>query len=129
MSKINLKQSERAEQQTLIEWARLNEHIYPCLRFLHSSLNGEKLTIGQARQAVKSGLKKGVPDLCLPRPVDRPNFSRSGLYIEMKTRRGKVSTAQQEWLSYLSAVGYHADVCRSWVEARDEIIRYLTGKE
>ena len=114
---------EAAEQQTLIDWARLHQHKIPALRYLHASLNGIRLSPQQARRYKRQGMVAGVPDLCLPFPV----APYHGLYIELKTRTGATSEAQRGFLGYLTEVGYRAVVCRGWIEARDEIVAYLGG--
>lgn len=70
------------------------------------------------------GMKKGVPDLCLP--VARGGCH--GLYIELKrTKGGKVTPEQLEWVDALTRQGYMAAVCRGWEEASDIITEYLGG--
>ena len=118
-------QSERAEQKTLVAWADQTAAAgFEPMGYLHASLNGERLTPGQAVQARASGLKRGVPDLFLPYPVG----SFHGLFVELKTRKGTVSVDQARWHGWLAARGYAVAVCRSWVEARDTILRYLRGQ-
>jgi len=72
------------------------------------------------------GLKKGVPDLCLP--VARGKHH--GLYIELKKPKGsRLSTDQEMWISALQKQGYRAQVCYGWREARDTILSYLGGQD
>ncbi len=98
------KPSEFSEQCAVIQWARVNERKYPCLRWLHCSLNGVKLTLGQARKAKAAGMVAGIADLCLPYPSGR----YYGLWLELKTKRGRLEPEQKEWLEYLRSVGYAA---------------------
>ena len=119
--RVKMSQSERAEQTQLIAWADATGD--PRLRFLHASLNGELLTTGQARKAQRSGMRPGVPDLFLPVPVGDAH----GLFLEMKTRRGRVSPEQRAWIAWLRAAGYQVEVCHAWWEARDVIVEYLRG--
>ena len=107
------------EQAIVIFWAEINEKRYPELQRLQGSLNGVKLTVGQAVKAKKQGLKKGYPDLFLP--VVRGGYC--GLFIEMKKRKGgRLSKEQREMLAYLNHEGYYA------VEAKgsDVAIKTLT---
>ena len=68
-----------------------------------------------------SGVKKGVPDLCLP--VPRGDYY--GLYIEMKTQRGKTSDAQDWWGDKLTEQGYFWEVCHGWESAIRVLEWYL----
>lgn len=67
------------------------------------------------------GVRAGVPDLFLP--VARQGFH--GLWIELKSAKGRVTTVQAAWHERLRAQGYRVVVCRGWCEARDEIVKYL----
>ena len=92
---------------------------------MFSTLNGVRLTIGQATKAKRSGNKKGVPDIWLP--VKRGKFS--GLVIELKREIGGVVLKEQkEWLAFLNKQGYNAVVCRGFMAAITEIQNYLTGE-
>ena len=74
---------------------------------------------------VAEGLKKGVPDICLP--VARGGHH--GLYIELKRERGgKVSPEQIAWIEALKNEGYVAAVCRGCDEAISLITGYLAGR-
>lgn len=94
---------------------------FPELRLLHHIKN--ETASGAKAVAIDraNGVKKGVPDLCLP--VARGGYH--GLYIEMKTERGKVSSEQTKWISDLLEQGYYAEVCHGWQEATDLIERYM----
>ena len=113
-------QPEAIEQAKVIAWARANERNYPYLQLLHCSLNGVKMTKAQAGKAIAQGMKKGVADLFLP----VKNESSSGLYIEMKSEKGRTSTEQSKFLTAVSENGYSAFICYSAVEAIDKIKGY-----
>jgi hypothetical protein len=51
-----------------------------------------------------------------------------GLFIELKTKKGKIQKNQQEWLNYLKDARYYATVCYGFEEARDTIVNYLERK-
>lgn len=112
---------EHAEQVVVIQWAALLEGQYPALRWLHSTQNGLYTALSQAKRAKAAGLKRGVPDLCLP--VAAGGYH--GLWIELKTATGKVSPEQREWLAGLTAQGYRAVVCRGADAAIKELLAYL----
>ena len=51
--------------------------------------------IRTAANLKKEGVKRGVPDICLP--VSRGKYH--GLYIEMKAGKNKPSKEQKEWIN------------------------------
>ncbi len=115
------KTTEHGEQKTLIRWADLNAGRYPVLARLYAIPNGGHRVKAVAARMKAEGVRRGVPDLCLP----YPSHGYSGLYIEMKTRKGRVSREQGEYLEFLRSAGYQAVVCRGWVEAAGVIVDYL----
>jgi len=133
--------TEHDEQAAVIEWARYHENQYPDLALLHAIPNGAWFAgkWGTAKKMLAEGLKKGVPDLCLPVVRAYPPASKEiirflpelpilihhGLYIEMKTAKGRVRPEQQWWLDRLTEQGYKAVVCRGADEAIAVIKEYL----
>ena len=113
-------QPEAIEQAKVIAWARANERNYPYLQLLHCSLNGVKMTKAQAGRAIAQGMLSGVPDLFLP--VKNNNFV--GLYIEMKSTKGRVSVEQSRYLKCAAENGYAVSVCYSANEAIKRIEDY-----
>ena len=67
------------------------------------------------------GVRSGVPDLMLP----IPSQGYHGMFIEMKTKTGRVSENQKRWLSALNGFGYLAVVAYGWEDARCKILDYL----
>ena len=110
-------QPEAIEQAKVIAWARANENNYPYLWMLHSSLNGVRVTEAQAGRGIAQGMLSGVPDLFLP--VKNNNFV--GLYIEMKSTKGRVSVEQSRYLKCAAENGYPVVVCYSAVDAINTI--------
>lgn len=119
----NMKRSESTEQMTLIDWCNINTCKYPELELIYHVANGGKRSKTEAIRLKREGVKKGVPDLCLP--VARGRYH--GLYIEMKYNNGKTSKEQKEWLQKLSKQGYKAIVCYGFEEAKNTIERYMAG--
>lgn len=116
--------SESTEQQCLFEWARMAERAHPELRLMYHIPNEGKRSGKNGARLVAEGLKKGVPDICLP--VARGGCH--GLYIELKRiRNSKVTREQVEWIEALKNQGYMAAVCRGWGEASETILEYLRG--
>ena len=110
-------QPEAAEQAKVIAWARANENNYPYLWMLHSSLNGLKRTKNAQGKAKQQGMLSGVPDLFLP--VKNNYFN--GLYIEMKSVKGRVSVEQSRFLKCAAENGYSVVVCYSACDAINTI--------
>ena len=114
--------TEADEQETLVEWARVQEGKWPELKLLHHIPNGGSRNKAEAARLQGQGVKPGVPDLCLP--VARGGYH--GLYIEMKRRKGgKVSSEQESWLDALRGQGYKAVICWGWEDAKNVIEGYL----
>ena len=113
-------QPEAIEQAKVIAWARANERNYPYLQLLHCSLNGVKMTKAQAGRAIAQGMKKGVADLFLPVKMG----IYGGLYIEMKSEKGRTSIDQSKFLKAVSDNGYAVSVCYSANEAIKRIEDY-----
>ena len=122
MRRIN---TEHAEQAQFVALVRNLTRTIPELRWLHSSLNGVRLTGAQAMRYKREGMVAGIPDLFLPFPVGQYH----GLFLEMKTRRGRVSQIQDECITYLRSVGYAVAVCRGWEEAQAVLMTYMVGGE
>ena len=115
--------TEAQEQGALFKWSMQPNvrQLYPELKLLHHIKNE---TRGGAAQVVidkKQGVKKGVPDLCLP--VARGGYH--GLYIEMKFGGNKPTENQLAWILGLKRNGYAVMVCYGAKEAQDAIRRYL----
>ena len=113
--------SEHQEQVALIQWAQMNEREYPALRMLHAIPNGGWRAKKTAVWLKAEGLRRGVPDLCLP--VARGGFH--GMYLEAKFGYNKPTEHQEWWLEELSKEGYDTVVCWSFEEARAAILAYL----
>ena len=120
-----MKNEEDQQQALLIEWARLNQHQIPELFLLFHIGNGGYRNLLTAIKLKRAGVKPGVPDLFLAVPT--PYYS--GLFIEMKSKRGVVSDVQKKWIESLNNAGYLAVVCRGFDDAKTEILEYLKTRE
>ena len=67
------------------------------------------------------GVLAGVADLFLMFPVKQFH----GLFIEMKTDKGRQSESQQEFQTLAESNGYKYVVCRSFEDFKNEILTYL----
>lgn len=118
--------SEHDEQVALIEWAQSQINIYPELQLLYAVPNqggAGRAAIIRGQKMKREGMRKGVPDLCLP--ISRGNFLT--LYIEMKDvgSKGRLSPEQTLWVSLLSEAGHNVQVCHGFEEAMHTLINYL----
>lgn len=112
---------ETGEQQAVLEWAALQSGKWPELELLYHIPNEGKRS-GAAGEALRRmGMKRGVPDLCLP--VARRGYH--GLYVEMKRKGGRVSKEQGRWVEELKSQGYAAKVCFGFEEAVETIKWYM----
>ena len=117
--------TESQEQAALFEWAQRMEGRMPELSMLHAIPNGEYRTKRTGALLKRTGVKRGVPDICLP--VARRGCH--GLYIELKRVKGShISREQLQWMDALARQGYQCAICKGWEMARDVIVDYLQGK-
>ena len=113
---------EEIEQEHVFLWASMEERAYPELAMLYAIPNGGKRAIKTAVALKKQGVKRGVPDMCLP--VSRGGYH--GLYIELKRQKGgTVSETQKSWIAALNTQGYKAIICHGAEEAIEQIRGYL----
>jgi hypothetical protein len=113
--------SEHEEQALVVARAEALAPSVPALRMLFAIPNGGHRHKAVAAKLKAEGVRKGVPDLCLPVPCG----SHHGLWIEMKAKDGRVSDEQEEWIGALRAQGYRADVCVGADAAWGVICEYL----
>ena len=117
---------EEDEQIALFQWAELMLHKYPELSLMYHIPNEGKRSLATGGRLKAMGLKKGVPDICLPVPRGKYH----GLYVEMKREiGGKLTEEQYRWLKDLDKQGYAVTLCHGWRKAVVEIETYLKIKE
>ena len=116
---------EHHEQAALFREATIRARQDPFWLLLYATPNAFKRTKRQGAYMVAEGLKKGIPDICLP--VARGGYN--ALYIELKRVRGsRTSDAQKEWRSKLQLAGNCSEICKGAQAAADLIRLYLAGK-
>ena len=120
-----MKHEESQIQQTFIQWCNLHTNKYPELKFIHHSPNGGKRNVKEAARFKREGVKAGFPDLILP--VKRGYFS--GLFIEIKTEKGRLTKSQKEWKLFLQEQMYRWELCRSLDECIYMVKKYLEKPE
>jgi hypothetical protein len=120
---------EYQNQCALIKWCEINKSKFPRLQMIFSIPNGEKRDIKTAIRLKLSGTKSGVPDIFLAVPRLGSQWPHDpgahGLFIEMKSSKGKLSDNQKDWIRELKIQGYQAEVCFDWTEAAQLICKYL----
>ena len=104
--------SERAMQRAFFEWADTKGVL------CYANVNGQM----RSGQAMEPGLRKGVPDIYVA--TMRGTFG--GLYLELKTRKGRLSKAQHAWIDALKREGYCVIVARSLDDAITATEQYLS---
>lgn len=107
--------SEDQHQINVIKWTQqpaVRER-WPDLKLLYHIPNERKCDPRQGKKLRLMGVRRGVPDLCLP--VARGTYH--GLYIEMKTESGRTTGDQDWWGERLTAQGYAWEVCHGWESA------------
>jgi hypothetical protein len=90
--------------------------------YLIASMNGGKRNPREAARLKREGCKAGVADLLLT----IPNGALHGLWIELKTEKGRLSEAQKDFFAKQFDMGYHCEVVRSVEEFEKVVNEYLS---
>ena len=102
---------------------------YPALKNIFAVPNAAKRSVRLASMLRSEGMVSGIPDILLTWPQysqDQPPCIRyCGLALEMKTKGGKVSDTQKDWLARLEAASWRTAVCWSSEEAWAVVCTYL----
>lgn len=116
--------SEARHQMNVIRWSQQPSirSRWPELALLHHIPNGGTRDAVEAKHLKDQGVKRGVPDLCLP--VPRGQYH--GLYIEMKAETGRTSPEQDWWGERLLGQGYMWEVCHGYRSAISVLEWYLS---
>ncbi len=122
--------SEHDEQTELFRWLKSMEGQYPNLKYIFAIPNGAALaarsTKGkrfslQASKLKAEGMRRGVPDVCVPIPRGKYH----GLWIEMKFGRNGLTQEQLDFLVALEIMGHKTCTCYGADEAKAVIRGYL----
>lgn len=113
---------EQIEHINVINWFN---HNYPELEGdMHHFANERKCTFSEGRTLKRMGVKKGVADFFLAVPFGGYN----GLWIELKTNKGKLSPEQVAFIDRKNSRGYLAIACWGFEAAKEIILTYLSSK-
>ena len=96
--------SEERLQSEVVKYILLQ---YPTVRFC-ASLGGIYTGPRQAVKAKRTGYSRGYPDMFFSEA--RKGFH--GLFIEIKTHKGRATEVQKEWIEDLTERGYKAEICK-----------------
>jgi hypothetical protein len=96
------------------------------LSLLYAIPNGGHRNKSVGAYLKQEGVRRGVPDYFLAVPCG----GYHGLYIELKTKTGKTSPEQKEWLLALNQQGYKAVIAKGSDAALTAVKEYLEcGRE
>lgn len=114
-----MKISEDHIQKTVMEWVRMRPLLSP---YVFHIPNGGDRTVSYRAKLKKMGLKPGVSDLF----VALPRAKYCGMFLELKSEKGRLSVEQKVFLSDMEKVGYLTKVCFSIEEAIQAIEEYAS---
>jgi len=112
-------QPEQIEHINVLNWFT---HNYPDLADdFHHFANERRCSVQQGRLLKRMGVKKGVSDFFLA--VALGGFH--GMWLELKTGKGKLTSEQFDFLERKRDRGYCARVAHGSDEAKEAILFYL----
>jgi hypothetical protein len=110
-------------QSLIVDWFDMR---YYHLRLLLFAIpNGGARSVITGAMLKREGVRRGVPDLFLAIPT----HSASGLFVEVKTPKGRVTPDQENYHDMLGEAGYDVKVVRSLSEGIDSIRSHLSRAE
>jgi hypothetical protein len=112
-----MKITEHQIQSALFQWFKIQ---HPKL-IMFAIPNAAKRSFAQASYMKAEGLISGIADIFLM----CANKTHHGLFIELKSAKGKLSEQQAYFLEQAKERGYQAIVCYSFDEAKTAITNYL----
>jgi len=115
--------NENQHQALVVKWSQQAaiRSKWPELKLLFHIPNERICSVQQGANLKRMGVKRGVPDLCMP--VARGAYH--GLFIEMKTESGTATSDQKWWGDQLKEQGYMWAVCKGWESAVKLLEIYL----
>ena len=112
--------TEASIQSAFFEWLSL----YSRLRLATFAIpNGGSRNCLEAKNLKAQGVTPGVPDIFMAVPSN----GYHGLFIELKSKTGRLSEQQKKWIDNLNDRSYKAVVCYSLDEAMNAVTEYLGG--
>lgn len=106
-------------QKVLVAWFR---QTYPSMSNLFFAIpNGGARDLVTAKRLKEEGVLAGVPDLFLA----VPRHGYPGLWLELKTEAGVLSSVQKKIQGELSQQGYAVATAKGYHSAKSVLIGYL----
>lgn len=113
--------SEERLQTEVVNWIKIK---YPKARFC-ASLGGIYTGPRQAIKAKRTGYSRGFPDL----QITEARGGYFGLFIELKTIKGRATDVQRDWINDLNDRGYYAEICKGLPATIKTIETYMEQQE
>ena len=86
-----------------------------------ATVGGVRLAIHTAKKMKAAGYSKGVPDML----IFEPRGMFLGLALEVKTKTGRASDHQKEWIRSLNDRGWSAHIVHGYDQAEHVIKQYF----
>ena len=108
-------------QKACVSWFRYQYR----RRLIFAVPNGGKRNAREAARMKDQGVTAGVPDLCIPEPVN----GYHGLWVELKVGKNKLTENQSDMIRDLQQRGYATVVCYSLEDFQANVRFYFAGGE
>ena len=118
-----MNKEEERQQVAFVGWFRLQFPAWHSLLTLASF--GENIGARRMARVKQMGLTPGYPDLVLYYPKWVGETLIPALFIEMKTKKGRLSVDQIQIHHILKMQNYEVHVARGWEEAKEIITNYI----
>lgn len=113
--------SETEIMNAYFDWVGWKMNQKPLYSLIYSVKNEGKRSWFYGTQLVRSGLRSGIPDVCIPIPTR----DYGAAYLEFKTLDGQVSPMQKVWLSKLKRVSNYVGVVKGLDHAKEVTESYM----
>lgn len=121
---MQLEPTESQIQKAYFDWVRVNENRDPRFRLIFACPNGAATSDANRGRLIREGLRNGVSDVIGLFPA----WVYHGFVAEFKTKKGRLSKEQKEFLKEASMRGYAPFVWRSVDEAIESTKLYMGQK-
>jgi len=118
---VSKRHTESNEQIAAMDWLRL-QHPKIALHTMHIG-NERKASYYAGYIMKRMGVLKGASDLF----IAWPSGGYYGLFIEVKSKIGKPTEQQKEFIERMRTVGYRAEICYGADEVIDTMREYIKG--
>lgn len=115
---------EELEMMAFFDYANISSNAHPAWRLAFHIPNERKASIQRRITLARCGVKKGMPDICVP----VSNHKYNSLFIEMKVKPNKPSPAQIDMLKNLMAQDNYTCICWSADEAIAIVKKYINDE-